>query len=396
MSPDAPGLGYDPMASPGAPARTAVGSGPRIRLASPVTGEEEIDALRQVLASGVLTNGPFTRRFESSMAHRHGTEHAVAFANGTIALEAIYRAQGIGPGHEVIVPSLTFISTATSILHVGATPVFADIDPETLNLDPDDVAGRITDRTRAIVPVHYAGQAADMEAFRRLADGAGVFLLEDAAQAHGASFGARPVGSWGDAAMFSFTPTKNITTGEGGVVTTDDGELATQLRLLRNHGMDAPYHHATLGYNWRISELQAAVGCVQVGRLDQILATKRANAVELGALLDPIDGVSAPIVGPDRDHPYMLYTTQIDGGRRDQVLSHLLAVGIEARIYFPPAHRQPVFVDRGIGADLPVTDRVASRILSLPFHSRLAREDFELIAGEVRNALLEVPTQTHR
>ncbi|MCU1499116.1 MAG: DegT/DnrJ/EryC1/StrS family aminotransferase [Acidimicrobiales bacterium] len=376
---------YDPFAS--AVGAAAAGPPPRIRLASPVTGEEELAALAEVLASGVLTNGPFTRRFEALMAERHQTEHAVAFCNGTIALEALYRARGIGPGDEVIVPSMTFISTATSVLHVGATPVFADVLGDTLNLDPDDVARKLTPRTKAIVPVHYAGQAADMDRFRAIADDAGVFLVEDAAEAHGATFGGRPVGSWGDAGMFSFTPTKNITTGEGGMVTTDDGDLARELRLLRNHGMDAPYHHATLGYNWRISELQSALGCVQLGRLDGILATKRANAETFEGLLGPIDGITAPTVAPDRDHPYMIYTTLVHGGRRQQVLDHLQAVGIEARIYFPPAHRQPVFVDRGIGAELPVTDEVAGQILSLPFHAKLTHDDLRLIAKEVQQAL---------
>jgi perosamine synthetase len=225
---------YDPLGSAGGgPARPQ----PRIRLASPVTGEEEVDAVREVLASGILTNGPATRRFEDAMAERHGTAFAVAVANGTVGLAAMYLAAGIGPGDEVIVPSLTFIGTATAVSHVGATPVFADILPDTFTLDPADVARRITDRTRAIVPVHYAGQAADLEPLRQLADDAGIALLEDAAQAHGATYRDRPVGSWGQSAMFSFTPTKNITTGEGAVITTDDEEIARQLRLLRNHGM---------------------------------------------------------------------------------------------------------------------------------------------------------------
>jgi perosamine synthetase len=257
---------------------------PRIRIAVPTTGEEEVEAVRRVLASGMLTNGPATRRFEEVMAERHGTEHAVAFANGTVALAAMYLACGIGPGDEVVVPSFTFISTATSVLHVGATPVFADVRPDTFDLDPDDGARRLTPRTRAVVPVHYAGQAAAMDRFRALADEAGVALLEDAAEAHGASFGGRPVGGWGDAAMFSFTPTKNVTTGEGSVVTTDDGDLARRLRLLRNHGMSGPYRHESLGWNWRLSDILSAVGVCQLDRLDAILAAKRAHAATLDRL----------------------------------------------------------------------------------------------------------------
>ncbi len=375
--------GYDPFASAGAavPARPE----PRIRLASPVTGEEEVDAIRQVLESGILTNGPWTRRFEAAMAELQGTEHAVAFANGTVALSAMYLAAGIGPGDEVIVPSLTFIATATSVLHVGATPVFAEVLPDTFNLDPDDVVRRITPRTRAVVPVHYGGQAADMDRFRDLADDAGIALFEDSAQAHGATFGGRGVGSWGDAGMYSFTPTKNITTGEGAVMTTSDGDLARRMRLLRNHGMSAPYQHDVLGWNWRLSEMQSAMGVCQLDRLPGILATKRANAEVMRDLLEPVAGVTAPVEAPDRDHPYMLYSTKVDPARRDGALESLAQAGIEARLYFPPAHRQPIFEAHRV--DLPVTDDVASRILSLPFHSRLTPDDLATVAGALADAL---------
>lgn len=379
--------GYDPLGLGSTQATPPA----RIRIASVCTGEEEVDAVRRVLDSGILTNGPETRRFEQAMAERHGTEHAVAFANGTVALAAMYLACGIGPGDEVIVPSFTFISTATSVLHVGATPVFADIRPDTLNLDPEDVARRITPRTKAVVPVHYGGQAADLAAFRTLCDDAGVALLEDAAEAHGASFGGRPVGSWGEAAMFSFTPTKNITTGEGSVVTTGDAGLAEQMRLLRNHGMTAPYHHAVLGWNWRLSEIQAAIGVCQIDRLDGIIATKRANAATLSRALDAIEGVSSPTEAPDRDHTYMLYTAQIEGGRRDAVRDALGAAGIEARIYFPSVHRQPVFADDHGDLDLPVTDAVAETVLSLPIHTQLDEGDLAKVADVVSRALAPQP-----
>ncbi len=320
------------------------------------------------------------------MASLQGTEHAVAFANGTVALSAMYLASGIGAGDEVIVPSLTFISTATSVLHTQATPVFADIHPDTLNLDPDDVVRRITPRTKAIVPVHYGGQAVDLDRFRQIADDAGVALLEDAAQAHGASFRGRPVGSWGDAGMFSFTPTKNITTGEGSVVTTDDADLAQHLRLLRNHGITRQYHHELVGWNWRLSEMQAAIGCVQVTRLAGILATKAKNAEVMRDLLEGIEGVTPPANPAECEHPYMLYTVQIDPERRDAVSRALTAAGIENRIYFPPAHRQPIFAHLP-DPRLPVTDAAAERILSLPFHSRLREADLSFIAQVLAEAL---------
>ena len=377
-----PGATYDPLASAGGePSKPA----PRIRLASPVTGEQEIDAIREVFASGILTNGPWTRRFETMMAERHDTPHAVAFANGTVALAGMYLAAGIGPGDEVIVPSLTFIATATSVLHVGATPVFADIEPRTFNLDPDDVARRITDRTRAIVPVHYGGQPAAMDRFRALADDAGVYLFEDAAQAHGARFGGRGAGSWGDAAMFSFTPTKNVTTGEGAVVTTTSEALAHQMRLLRNHGMSRQYFHDILGWNWRLSEMQSAMGCVQLDRLDGILATKRANAAYLTQRLSVDPEIVPPMSPPDRDHPFMLYTIQVEPERRPIITKALDDAGIEWRLYFPPAHLQPIFAHLPDPC-LPVTDDVAERMISLPVHTRLSSDDLGQIADVVIGA----------
>lgn len=384
MTTTEPTGGYDPLASAGGASTTPQ---PTIRIASPVTGEEEIDAVRDVLNSGILTNGPWTRRFETAMAERHGTEHAVALANGTIALAAMYLAVGIEPGDEIIVPSLTFIGTATSVLHVGAVPVFADVDPDTFNLDPDDVARRLTPRTKAIVPVHYAGQAADLDRLRDLADDAGVVLLEDAAQAHGASIGGRPVGSWGRAGMFSFTPTKNITTGEGAIVTTDVGDLAQRLRLLRNHGMSRQYFHEILGYNWRLSEMQAAIGTVQLDRLDTIIAAKRANAATMSELLGEHPGIQVPGTRSDRDHPYMLYTVRI-AQHRDAVLDALAAAGIESRIYFPSCHRQPIF-EHLPDPELPVTDQLADEILSLPVHTRLDPADLSTIASTVLDALAE-------
>ncbi len=318
----------------------------RIRLACPIVGDEELDALGRVLNSGRLTDGPETCSFEREFADYHGVEHAVAMANGTVALAAIYLALGIGPGDEVIVPSLTFISSVTSVLHVGATPVFAEVDPNTYNLDPTDVAPRITRRTRAVLVVHYGGQPAELPALRDLTDDAGIDLIEDAAEAHGASYRGTPVGGWGAAGMFSFTPTKNITMGEGGMVTTRRPEVAHQLRLLRNHGQTALYRHELLGWNWRLSELQAAMGRVQLTRLRGIIAQKRANAAWMAERLGAVDGLTPPRVAQDVGAVYMLYTLWIDRDR-DRVLEALLDDGIEGRIYFPPVHRQPLFAGAG-------------------------------------------------
>ena len=356
-----------------------------IRLAKPDVGDEEVEAVKSALLSGVLTNGPQTAAFEEAFARRHQVTHAVAFANGTVALAGIYLALGIGPGDEVIVPSMTFISTATSVLHVGGRPVFAEVSRDTFNLLAPDVEARLTPRTRAIVAVHYGGQAADMEELTAIAQLAGVHLIEDAAQAHGASYRGRPVGGFGRAAMFSFTPTKNITTGEGGIVTTNDDDLAQQLRLLRNHGQTSLYHHDVLGYNWRITEMQAAMGVQQLAKLDGILERKRANDAYLRSRLSPGDAYVLPTALVDRTHPYMLYTLRFRDRLRDPVMASLLESGIEARLYFPPAHLQPVFKESAIS--LPVTERLAKDMLSIPFHSRLTGVELDSIADAINRAI---------
>jgi perosamine synthetase len=360
---------------------------PRIRLAKPDIGEEEVAAIRSVLLSGTLTNGPWTRDFENAFAKRHEVAHAVAFANGTVALSAIYLSLGIGAGDEVIVPSLTFISTATSVLHVGSKVVFAEVDDRTFNLDPVDVERKITPRTRAIVAVHYGGQPADMAELQELAVAHRIEVIEDAAEAHGATYQGKSVGGLGRAAMFSFTPTKNITTGEGGIVTTDDAYLADRLRLLRNHGQSSLYQHETLGYNWRMTEMQAAMGLVQLGKLDGILDRKRRNAQLLSRLLMDIPGVTPPITRADRTHVHMLYTLKLDPARRDHVRSALLEDGIEARLYFPPAHLQPIF--RGDVCVLPTTERLGDQLLSVPFHSQLTDAELEEVAGSIRATLTD-------
>jgi perosamine synthetase len=357
---------------------------PTIRLASPDVGDEELEAIKSALFSGVLTDGPHTAAFEDVFAHRHAVSHAVAFSNGTVALAGIYLALGIGPGDEVIVPSMTFISTATSVLHVGARPVFAEVTEDTFNLDPSDVEARLTPRTRAIVAVHYGGQPADLAELSSIADGAGIALIEDAAQAHGASYQGKPVGGFGQAAMFSFTPTKNVTTGEGGIVTTNDGELATRLRLLRNHGQSGQYHHDLVGYNWRITEMQAAMGVVQINKLDAILDRKRANAAYLWDRLKDAPNIVLPITREDRTHAFMLFTVKIPANLRDHVMNALLEAGIEARLYFPPAHLQPIFRDSEVS--LPTTERLAGQMLSVPFHSLLSRTELDTIAEALKRA----------
>ncbi len=305
------------------------------------------------------------------------------FCTGTAALAAMLLAEDIGPGDEVIIPSMTFVSTATCVVHVGATPVFADIDPRSFNLDPGEIARLVTSRTRAVMAVHYAGQPGELDQMQKICADHGLLLLEDAAQAAGAQFRGRPVGTFGKSAMFSFTPTKNITTGEGGMVLTGDAATAERLRLLRNHGQARRYEHVLLGYNWRLTELQAAIGRVQLRKLDAILARKRENAAWLSRRLAQVPGISPPHQVRHASSPHMLYTCLVQRNR-DAVLGHLLRRGIEARIYFPPAHLQPIFTGRP--ARLPVTEAVAAQMLSIPMHSQLTSGELAQIGDAVQEA----------
>jgi perosamine synthetase len=357
---------------------------PRIKLAKPDVGEEEIAAIREVFASGILTGGPQNAAFEREFAARHGAAHAVSFANGTVALAAMLLTAGVGPGDEVIVPSMTFISTATSVRHVGATPVFADVDPRTFNLDPDEIPRLVRRRTRAVMTVHYAGQPGELDRLLDVCSRYGLPLLEDAAQAVGAEYRGVPVGTFGRSAMFSFTPTKNITTGEGGIVLTASPSTADQLRLLRNHGQRRPYEHELIGYNWRLTEMQAAMGRVQLRKLDAILGRKRANARWMTSKLEHVPGITLPYQLPQATSTYMLYTCLVDRDR-DAVLERLLQRGIEARVYFPPVHLQPVFLRSG--QNLPVTEAVARRMISIPMHAQLTQDELSEIADAVEDAV---------
>jgi perosamine synthetase len=359
-------------------------STPQIRLAKPDIGEEEAEAVRAVFASGTLTGGMQNVAFEREFADRHLAAHGVTFASGTVALAAMLLAEGIGPGDEVIVPSMTFISSATAVRHVGATPIFADIDPRSFNLDPGEIARLATPRTRAVIIVHYAGQPGELHEILKACGDYGLLALEDAAQAAGADFGGRPVGTFGRSAMFSFTPTKNITMGEGGIVLTDNADIAERLRLLRNHGQRRKYEHVLIGYNWRLTEMQAAIGRVQLRKLDAILARKRASADWMSRRLEGIPGITPPYQLPHARSVHMLYTCLVDENR-DAVLAHLLEVGIEARIYFPPAHLQPVFSENR--QSLPVTEAVAAKMLSIPMHSRLSPDELARIADAIEDAV---------
>ncbi len=359
-----------------------------ISLTYPDVGEDEAKAVYDVVMSGWLHEGKNVRLFEQNFAKYCGADHAVAFFNGTVALHATLYAYGIGPGDEVIVPSFTFISTANCVRHAGAKAVFADIDPQTYCIDPNDIARQITPTTKAIIPVHYGGQPADMSAISDLAEDRDLILIEDAAEAHGALHHKKSVGTWGDAAMFSFTPTKNITTGEGAIVTTNDSVIEKKLRLIKDHGQIDKYLHVMLGYNYRMTEMQGAIGIVQLKKLDAILQRKQSIANRFNSGLKDIGVFTLPYVMKHNTHTYMLYTIRVnDGIDRNKVMKKLTSFGIQSKVYFPPVHTQPCYANIGYGrVSLPVTESVAREVFSIPCHSRLKGNEINYIIESLHRA----------
>jgi len=347
-------------------------------------GPEEEAAVVEVLRSGIIAMGPRTRRFEEEWAGYCGVRHAVLMANGTVALEATLRTLGIGEGDEVIVPSFTFNATASAVLHVGARPVFIDVREDDFCIDPSLVEPAITPRTRAIIPVHLYGLVADMAALETIAERRDLLIVEDAAQAHGATYRGRRAGSFGAAAMFSLYATKNLTTAEGGFVTTDDDGIAERLRLYRNHGMGRRYHHDELGTNLRPTDIAAAIGLVQLAHLDERNDRRRHNAARLS---EGLRGYLTPQVPPEREHVWHQYAVRFPG-ERDRVAAVLEERGIGTMIYYPiPVHRQAYLQRLVPGAArlaLPVTERLASEVLSLPVRPDLSEPELDAIVAAVR------------
>lgn len=357
-----------------------------IPVSRPVLGKEEADAVAKVMESGMIAQGQVVAEFERSFASYCGVKHAVATSNGTTALHAALLAAGIGPGDEVIVPSFTFIATATPVSMCGATPVFADVDDRTFTLDPASVEGLITPKTRAVMGVHLFGQPFDIPALTGICRDHTLLLIEDAAQAHGSSFKGRKMGSFGELACFSFYATKNMTTGEGGMVTTDDAELAGRIRLLINHGQKEKYLHTSLGYNYRMTDMAGAMGLVQLKKLDGMNARRAANAGYLDQSFR-CPGLVTPYVRPDSTHVYHQYVVKVEKGSRlprDGLRQALAARGVGTAIHYPrPVHDQPLY--RGLrGKDpCPVSSRLASSVLSLPVHPLVTGDDLTAIVRAV-------------
>jgi len=357
---------------------------PFIPPAKPIIGDEEREAVDRVLRSGMLAQGPEVAAFEAEFSAHFGLGRAcVAVNSGTSGLHLGLLSSGIGAGDEVIVPSFTFAATANSVALTGATPVFADIALDDFTLDPAAVEASITGRTRAIMPVHLYGHPAKMEALRAIADAHGLMLFEDAAQAHGASLNGTPVGAFGTFGMFSLYPTKNMTSGEGGMVSCASAEVERNVRLYRNQGMLQQYHNEVVGLNNRMTDIHAAIGRVQLTKVDAWTARRQANAAFLSANLE---GVTTPPVAPGAVHVYHQYTVRVAADRDGLVKALREEYAVGSGMFYPvPNHRlKPFRVD----VDLPTTEQAARECLSLPVHPSLSQGDLERIVTAV-NALVK-------
>jgi perosamine synthetase len=366
----------------------------RIPLSRPYVGEREEELVLEVLRSGRLSMGPVIDRFEELLAERVDAPHAVAVSSGTAGLHLLCHGLGLGPGDEVITSPISFVATANCFILEGATPVFADVDPGTLNLDPAAVEAAITPRTRAIVAVDMFGYPCELDEIRALGHRHGLTVIADSAEALGAEYKGAPVGSHGAPAVFGFYPNKQITTGEGGVVTTHSDEEALLLRSLRNQGRSYEsrwFHHVRVGFNYRFTDLQAAVGIAQLEKLDEILALRAAVAARYGELLRDVDGLELPHPD-DAEHrrSWFVYVVKVPRGvDRDAVLERLAADGVEAGHYVPCVHLQPYMREAYGFAEgtCPVAEDAASRTLALPFFPALEAEDQERVAEALKAAI---------
>jgi dTDP-4-amino-4,6-dideoxygalactose transaminase len=353
-----------------------------IAAARPVISDDDIEAAVRVLRSGRVVQGPEVEAFEDAFCEVSGTEHCVAVNSGTSALHVALLAAGIGAGDEVVVPSFSFAASANAVRLAGAEPVFADIEPASFCLDPDSVRAVIGPRTAAIMPVHLYGHPAAMTPLTRLAEEHGLAIVEDAAQAHAATYDGRPVGSFGAAGCFSFYPTKNMHSLEGGMISTDDAELARTARLMRNQGMEQRYANEIVGANLRMTDVAAAIGRSQLTRLREWTARRQANAGRLDAA---ITGVVTPPVAPGSEHVYHQYTVRV-AHDRDAVRDAMVERGVGCAVYYPtPIHRLKPYLgpdgEPDSRWDLPETERAAAEVLSLPVHPALTDDELDRVAS---------------
>jgi perosamine synthetase len=362
-----------------------------INISTPLLAGEEMEAVEYVLRSGRLAQGPKVEEFEGLFASYIGTKYAVATSSGTAALHIALLASGIGNGDEVITTPFSFIATANAILLCGAKPVFVDIDKDTFCIDPGLIRAKITSKTKAVLPVHLYGQPCDMKEIVRICREHNLILLEDACQAHGAEFYGKKMGSFG-IGCFSFYATKNMTTGEGGMITTDDRDIADRARMIRNHGQKERYIHELLGHNYRMTEIAAAIGICQLKKLDGFNCQRMEHARSLTEKLSKIRGLVTPFVAPDVKHVFHQFTIRVTGAfgmSRNELKQRLKDKGIMTEVYYPlPIPRQPLYKKLGYNNDsLPNAEKACEEVLSLPVHPSLAKKDLEYVAESLIRCL---------
>ena len=358
-----------------------------IKVAQPQIGTKEIEAVRDVLLSGNYVSGSKVEEFEAKFAEYIGVDYAIAVNSGTAALHIALEAMGIGEGDEVIVPPLTFFATISAVLYLRAVPVFADIDLDDLCLSPQSVKEKITSKTKAIIPVHLFGAPAKMDDFQNLAEKFKISILEDCAQAHGSKFRDKKIGSIGDAGAFSFFATKHITTGEGGAITTNLSTIAEKAKIIRNHGMVGRDEHLLLGYNNRMTEIEAALGLVQLGRLDELNSRRISNSEYLNTAISKLDWTKTPEANREHTNTYFWCPLMIDETKTekniDDLKKHLVEHGIGFRQrYREPLYRQPVLKKMALDYSklfLPNTEAVAGKIIGLPNHPGLSKSELNRI-----------------
>ncbi len=355
-----------------------------IPIAKPLVGIDEINAVIEVIKSGVIAEGPKVKEFEQAFAEYTGVEHAIAVNSGTAALHAALLAHGVRRGDEVITTPFTFIATSNSILFAGAKPVFADIEKDTFNINPDAILEKITSRTKAIIPVHLYGHPAEMKAIMDIAEDHHLAVIEDACQAHGAAYNNKKAGSFGTG-TFSFYPTKNITTGEGGMITTSDTEVAERARMIRSHGSKQRYVHEMLGYNLRMTDMAAAIGLVQLKKIESFTEKRRRNAEYLSTNLQGIEGITLPVIRHNCGHVFHQYT--IRARKRDELAGILNNNGIGTGIYYPaPVHKQPFYQELGYVDSLPESENAAYEVISLPVHPSVTQDELDHIIEVIKGA----------
>jgi len=360
----------------------------KIDIAAIKLTEPEIEAAVRVLRSGALRQGKECNAFEEEFAAKVGAKYAVTSANGSAALHLAYLAF-LQPGDEVLVPSFTFIATASMVTMTGGTPIFCDVDPKTFLMDLEDAAQKVTPRTRAIAPVHLFGNACDIDAVRAFAAKHNLLIVWDAAQAHGATYKGRDIGSFDDFVCYSFYPSKNMFVGEGGMTCTNSQELDKKMRFMRTHGQTGKYLHTMLGLNYRMTDVEAAIGREQLKRLDDMLAIRRRNAAILNQGLADIPGIHLQQITPQSEHAWHQYCVTVDakefGCDRDTLAQRLQEKGVATGVHYPRGlHQQPIFIEMYGAASLPQTEYLAANILALPVHHGLSTEDAEYVVESVR------------